>query len=211
MAKKLKLRKQFRRAPRYRLAPQDNKVIRVSSTKNVKRLHAGEIVDLSATGVAFLLPRSLSPRVGQSLKMAFYIPENDEVTFVAEVRRLELSPAEAPLETRVHMVKVGVEFIELSDEDYNTIGTIVRNRTKSKIRRVIEHHYGQWVHGKNDPTPEELTLSLNERTLFATVMGFILLLAILFFATGPTKVPSWAENFAKRATHHSSESKKNND
>jgi len=101
------------RAPRYRMKGTDNSVLRFSAyAKGSKKLQT-RILNLSETGMAFLLPIFENPKEGEIIKIEFQVPGGGVVACFARIMRLELhkvfSEHDGPKAFRL----VAVTFIDL--------------------------------------------------------------------------------------------------
>ncbi len=77
------------RAPRYILRPYDSQILNFSKQKESGTKHTTEIVNISTTGIAFVVDRMNSPRIGDHIKIEFPIPAGEQVAWWARVVRME--------------------------------------------------------------------------------------------------------------------------
>lgn len=85
-----RLRKFINRAPRYVLRPQDRNVMRFSleNTTGEGGIEQTLLLNLSETGVAFLVDSGFEPRVGDKIKVEVPIPSGDQIAWWAKVVRV---------------------------------------------------------------------------------------------------------------------------
>ena len=84
------LRKFVSRAPRYVLRPTDNQIFRYALNDQRMRPHSTRFLNLSETGVAFLVDQGVVPRIGETIKVEFPLPGGDQVAWWARVVRIEV-------------------------------------------------------------------------------------------------------------------------
>ncbi len=77
------------RAPRYILKPTDNHVMRYASDLGPQGVFKTKLVNLSETGAAFVVDRSMAPQIGEVIKLEIPIPGLDQIAWFAEVVRME--------------------------------------------------------------------------------------------------------------------------
>ncbi len=85
------LRRFIPRATRYVLRPQDQKMLRFShqDEKGAEAIQETTLVDLSKTGLAFLIEREDAPLLGDLIKVEFAIPGGEQMAWWARVVRCE--------------------------------------------------------------------------------------------------------------------------
>lgn len=113
------------RAPRYILNTKDNELIRVAGPKQTPWEENTEIKNVSLTGLAFIAPEDLSPRLGEVIKIQFVVPGGKQMACFAIVTRIEPDKPE--------QVLVGVHFykLEMSHRIVLAQGLSQRLRTDS--------------------------------------------------------------------------------
>lgn len=83
------LRKFVNRAPRYVLKPTDNHVMRYASDSGPEGIFRTKLVNLSETGAAFVVDRTMTPHIGEVIKVELPIPGLDQIAWYGEVVRME--------------------------------------------------------------------------------------------------------------------------
>lgn len=83
------IRKFISRAPRYVLKPTDNQVMRYASDKAPQGVFKTKLVNLSESGAAFVVDRSMAPQIGELIKVELPIPGLDQIAWFAQVVRME--------------------------------------------------------------------------------------------------------------------------
>lgn len=86
-----KLRKFVARAPRYLLRPQDHNVMRFSleHTGGAGGIEQTILIDLSETGVAFLISPEIEPKLGERLKIEIPVPAGEQIAWWGRVVRIQ--------------------------------------------------------------------------------------------------------------------------
>jgi len=101
------------RAPRYQLKGSDNSVLRFSAYAKGSKKMQTRILNISETGMAFLLPVFECPREGEMIKVEFQVPGRGVMACFAKIMRLELhkvfSEKDGPKSFRL----VAVTFVDL--------------------------------------------------------------------------------------------------
>ncbi len=137
-------RKIWERAPRYVLNAGDEKIVRVAPKERRKnQVYNLEIVDISETGMSFIVNWSYLPRIGEVLKVEFPVPGEQEggqrggqrkVAWFAKVVRME-GQGERPQEmTHFSGIKVGVEFLDMPQGHMRTLHTGLNKKTQDRLR-----------------------------------------------------------------------------
>jgi hypothetical protein len=129
-------RKFFDRAPRYILHAGDEKIVRVAPRNRRKnQIYHLEILDVSETGMSFIVNWNYLPQIGEILKVEFPVPgENRKVAWFAKVMRME-GMGERPQEmNHFSGIKVGVEFIDMPKGHIRTLKAALNNKTQNRIR-----------------------------------------------------------------------------
>ncbi len=147
-----RLRKFMPRAPRYVLRPQDRSAMRFSLEHTG---HKGEIqktllVNLSETGVAFLIERGQEPHLGERIKVEIPIPGEDQIAWWGRVARIQEHEAGSRWmfstshnEIEEDMVLVGVRFEALPTPHSRAIR---RGIEKSFMQAMRDQHYRTWLY-----------------------------------------------------------------
>lgn len=83
------IRRFINRAPRYVLKPTDNQVMRYASEHGPQGVFRTRLVNLSETGAAFVVDRSMAPQIGETIKVELPIPGLDQIAWFGQVIRME--------------------------------------------------------------------------------------------------------------------------
>lgn len=151
------LRKFIPRAPRYVLRPSDSQVLSFSKANERGAKHETRIINLSSTGIAFLVDRSEAPRIGDHIKIEFPIPSGTQVAWWARVVRMESYSDQRWWEDKdsfdsPKQVVVGVHYIDLPDGHRRDIQKGLENRykelksqyMKERLRDVKDFAFGNF-------------------------------------------------------------------
>lgn len=114
------LRKFVARAPRYSLQANDSTWMFFARPREKDSKHQTRIMNLSETGLAFVVDSLTAPKVGDLIKVEFPVPGFDQVAWWAKVVRLEEFQDLLPWFDDVGLssggkVLVGIRFEQLPD------------------------------------------------------------------------------------------------
>ena len=84
------LKRYEQRAPRYLFKPDDRKVVRFAKVGNKKRSSTTILIDISQSGMAFVVEKKLRPAVGDKIMVEFTVPCSDQMACYAVVMRVDL-------------------------------------------------------------------------------------------------------------------------
>lgn len=187
------------RAPRYVLDAADGKIVRVAPRNRRKnQIYHLEIVDVSETGMSFIVNWNYLPQIGEILKVEFPVPGEEnpprKVAWFAKVIRLE-GQGERPDSMRHFSgIKIAVEFIDMPPGHIKTLKTGLNQKTKKRIswQQAIESLRGH----------EDFFKVLGQIVFLAGVVGAM----YLFFKTytetnlnyNPHRPVKWGERFFDR-------------
>lgn len=153
-----RLRKFIPRAPRYVLRPSDEKFLRYAHHDERNRSFTTQIINLSETGIAFLVERESAPALGDVIKIEFPIPGGEQVAWFARVVRMEeFAPEEWGLNPRRlsgDEVMVGIHFLDMPEGHRQSIRKgleakfleLLRAQRQESLRafwRFFLSHYGK--------------------------------------------------------------------
>lgn len=89
MATQRKLEELYPRAPRYTIQVSDNHIVRFAhQPRGSKAMHT-RIIDLSESGMAFIVPVLSAPKLDENIKIEFNAPNCDPVACFAKVVRVQ--------------------------------------------------------------------------------------------------------------------------
>ena len=77
------------RAPRYTLRASDNRFLRFARQGDASQSYTTHFIDISATGLAFVTDRDVSPQVSDLIKIEFPLENGKTVAWWARVVRVE--------------------------------------------------------------------------------------------------------------------------
>lgn len=77
------------RAPRYVLRPEDAQLLYFAHKEQVGVKYPTKILNVSETGIAFLVYKSTAPRIGDVIKIEFPVPGAEQIAWWGHVVRLE--------------------------------------------------------------------------------------------------------------------------
>lgn len=146
------------RAPRYVIQPKDEKFLRFAHENDKQRTYTTQIINISESGLAFVVDKDCVPQIGDTIKVEFPVG-NERVAWFAKVMRLESfdnqpwwktqrEAASVPSDEEVEEdeVLVGIQFQDLPEGHSEQIQKelekkfldMVRAEKKEKIIRSFE-------------------------------------------------------------------------
>lgn len=140
------LQKFIPRAPRYVLRPGDSEVLRFAPNGSNNQTHQTKIINLSQTGIAFLVETPQSPKIGDLIKIEFAIPASEQVAWWAKVVRIEAASQSRWWDQRdetnspSHVV-VAVTYVEMPDGHRREIQKGLNQRYK----QLRKQYYTEWL------------------------------------------------------------------
>jgi hypothetical protein len=145
------LRKFIHRAPRYILRPSDSQILNFSKQSETGSKHTTKIINISTTGIAFVVSRWQAPRIGDLIKIEFPIPAGDQVAWWAKVVRIESytdqrwwdssDSFDSPEE-----VVIAVTYIDLPEGHRKEI----QKGLDERYQQLKKEYYASWVRGFTD-------------------------------------------------------------
>ncbi len=135
------LRRFVARAPRYVLRTGDNQLLRFANNKVNHRSLTTRFVNVSETGLAFVVDQSQSPKMGEIIKLEFPVPGGEQVAWFGKVTRLEQifdRPwwAERNAAHKPEDVLVGVQFVDLPDGHRENIRAHLHQRFRDLLQEM---------------------------------------------------------------------------
>lgn len=145
------LRRFVPRAPRYTLQTGDNHNLRFAINGQNHKSFSTRFLNVSETGLAFLIDRDSAPHLGEMIKLEFPVPGGEQIAWFAKVVRLEDFGASQwwsenePADSSSDVV-VGVQF-HLMPEAHRAN---IRSHLQERFREVLQHRQQKiWSHFMN--------------------------------------------------------------
>ena len=140
------LRKFVPRASRYVLRPGDSQVLYFTHENEHGRKHATRIVNISSTGIAFLVEKSDAPSIGEHIKIEFPIPGGEQAAWWAKVVRMEAYSDNPWWDSKDsheshHQVLVGLMYIDLPEGHRKAIQKGLHHR----YQELKKQYYLEWA------------------------------------------------------------------
>ena len=146
------LKKFIPRAPRYVLKPVDERFLRFALHDDRQHSYSTRFLNVSETGLAFIVDRSSAPQMGDFIKLEFPIPGHEQVAWFARVMRIEQYPPppdseQKHLDGREQEVLVAVSLYDLPEEHRTKIrkglnlkfNEVLRERRKNNIFQFFSY------------------------------------------------------------------------
>ena len=126
-------------------------MLRFAPNKILNRSYSTRFLNVSETGLAFLVEGSSAPSIGDFIKVEFPVPGGQQIAWFAKVFRLEeFIPdpwwTEAHKKEHADDIIVGVQFHQLPDGHRQ----LIRLHLQDKFREIVnERRFARWhkVHG----------------------------------------------------------------
>lgn len=110
MSAERKIEELYPRAPRYMIELGDNEIVRFAHMpKGSKPMHT-RIINISESGMAFLVPYLTAPQEGDKIKVEFTGPNAESIACFAHVRRVQVHRTYHKSRTPQTFKMVAVEF-----------------------------------------------------------------------------------------------------
>lgn len=140
------LRRFINRAPRYILASSDNQTLRFVTVKNPSRALQTQLINVSESGLGFIIDLGSAPQLGESIKMEFAIPGGEQIAWFGKVVRLEEQAAGPWWSEHLHAHEpikavVGIQFQALPDVHRHAIRSHLHEKfvELNHARRAAQH------------------------------------------------------------------------
>ena len=134
-------RKWFGRAPRYTLRPEDNQFVRFAKNSGRRKAFGTEILNISASGLAFSVHRDQLPRLGETITIEFEVPGKDQIACFGRVVRIsEAHDEHGQWKSFSKSAVVAVQFVNLPRGHKKSIDDALLERFKqiNQVKRNAE-------------------------------------------------------------------------
>jgi hypothetical protein len=191
------LRKFVQRAPRYILRPQDRKDMRFSLEHTIGQggIESTLLLNLSETGVAFVVDQSIAPKVGDRIKVEVPIPQGDRIAWWGNVVRTGVFEPRGWLKRdRFHndsRIFVAVAFDELPEQHSRALR---RGLNRSFLQAMRDQKY-LTLNYYFKAIAENIFKILLYTLLTAAVIGFIYYFTLPSSNYDPNRGTMWGERF----------------
>ncbi|MCB0379556.1 MAG: PilZ domain-containing protein [Bdellovibrionales bacterium] len=138
----------YPRAPRYVVQLDDNQVVRFAAfPKGSQAMHT-RIINLSESGMAFLLPLLDNPKVDDVIKVEFQPPGSQAIACFAKVVRVENHKSFDSFHSHQRFKLVAVTFLELPDKQRRMLAEALGKKfvdLRKRYRREQWMRKVQWM------------------------------------------------------------------
>lgn len=121
----------YQRAPRYILLPQEKCLVRVAGPKQTSWEETTEIENISQTGLSFLAPEILLPRLGENIRIQFEVPGSRQMACFAKVVRIERKDQENSI--------IAVEFEAMNSSQRLNLYRGLKGRSEIENENILDH------------------------------------------------------------------------
>tara|TARA_Y100000817_G_scaffold261155_1_gene215526 strand:+ start:32 stop:712 length:681 start_codon:yes stop_codon:yes gene_type:complete len=133
MAEYQTLHKFVPRATRFVLRPEDNRLLLYKPQPRLAPTHSTEILNISATGVAFVTERDIAPKLGEIIKMEFTIPGGEKIAWFGRVVRTEEFEARTWMRTSfghpsLDQIIIGIHFENMPETQKDKLSKGISKR-----------------------------------------------------------------------------------
>ena len=195
-----RLRKFINRSPRYVLRPQDRNVMRFSleHTQGGGGVEETLLLNLSETGVAFLVDSGYEPRVGEKIKVEVPIPGGNQIAWWAKVVRTSeyngsrrwFSPEKDTFDVS-NKVIVALRFDEMPEAHTSAI----RQGLKQSFAKALDdQQFRDWLYNRQEQLVFAGKVFLFG-LLFALVVGFVYWFSLPDETYDAKRGSPWGERF----------------
>lgn len=181
------------RAPRITLDEKTDKVVKLYNANKPDRPLITESLNVSASGLAFVVDAEFAPPLGEMIIVEFYIPGNQLVRWYARVNRIEF-PDEGQWKLKPYKVNVAVVFKNLPMQ----IRKQIHNAVMHQIRSAEVQNQ---AHEQVARSEKWNRLLANLPHMMVWMASLAVIVAIFFVITKPSKTYDvdhpgiWGERF----------------
>ncbi len=137
MAAERNLEDLYPRAPRYEIELGDNQIVRFAHMpKGSKAMHT-RILNLSESGMAFLVPYLTAPQEGEKIKVEFSGPNTEPMACFAKVVRVEIHRTYHKTRQPQTFKVVAIEFLNLHPKQRQMLASGVLSQLQKKHREYL--------------------------------------------------------------------------
>lgn len=122
----------YPRAPRYVIELGDNEIVRFAHMPRGSKAMHTRIVDLSESGMAFLVPYLTAPQEGEKIKVEFSGPNTDSIACFAKVVRVQIHRTYQKARKPQTFKMVAVEFQDMHPTQRQLLSQGLRLQFKKK-------------------------------------------------------------------------------
>ena len=185
-----------RRAGRYLLQQEDNKIVRFLVKGRPRReVLDTEVSDLSIHGLSFTVPLYKAPHLGESVALEFYVPDDGKIAVFGRTVRIEELKG-ITTGSGMTLVKVGVEFFGLPASYRQLLETRVTPvvRKQQYAGRILEiRNEGKAFWGRY----QEAALNAAKLLILALAVFGVFRLAEIYQERNPPQPLDWEEGFRR--------------
>jgi hypothetical protein len=132
MMSERKLEELYPRAPRYKIEVGDHEIVRFAhSPRGSKTMHT-RILDLSESGMAFLVPYLTAPQQDEQIKVEFKAPHTESIACFAKVVRVEIHKTYHKTREPQTFKLVAVEFLNLHPKQRELLSQGIQKQMRQK-------------------------------------------------------------------------------
>ena len=122
----------YPRAPRYVVELGDNEIVRFAHMPRGSKAMHTRIINLSESGMAFLVPYLTAPQEGEKIKVEFSAPNSESIACFAKVARVQIHRTYHNGQKPQTFKMVAVEFQNLPAQQRKMIADSLNHQFKKK-------------------------------------------------------------------------------
>ena len=131
----------FPRAPRYVIEWGDNEVVRFALKPRGSKTMYTRIINISESGMAFLVPFSAAPSKGAEIKIEFNAPNTPQIACFALVKRVQIHRTYNQEGEPQRFKLIAVEFIDLPDRQRELLA---KGLNQQFLKKKLEYQKQQF-------------------------------------------------------------------
>ena len=132
MSAERKVEELYPRAPRYVIEVGDNEIVRFAHMPRGSKTMHTRIINLSESGMAFLVPYLTAPQTGDKIKVEFTAPNTDSIACFAKVVRVQVHKTYNHDQRPQTFKMVAVEFEQLHPKQRQLLSSGIMDQLKKK-------------------------------------------------------------------------------
>ncbi len=137
MTAERKIEELYPRAPRYEIEIGDNQIVRFAHMPRGSKAMHTRIINLSESGMAFLVPYLTAPQEGEKIKVEFTGPNSEPIACFAKVVRVQVHKTYHKTRQPQTFKMVAVEFVQLHPKQRQMLASGIQNQMNKKYKKYL--------------------------------------------------------------------------
>ncbi len=127
----------YPRAPRYEIELGDHQIVRFAHMPRGSKAMHTRIINLSESGMAFLVPYLTAPQESEQIKVEFTAPNSEPIACYAKVVRVQVHRTYHKTKQPQTFKLVAVEFLELHPKQRQMLASGLQDQMQKKYRQYM--------------------------------------------------------------------------